>query len=140
MSNSPADSDPLAGFDPLAHHDTPRGDPIAWHAELTQRQINALLAHARLVAEQIAELTRRIVTVEAQQAEADIRARQLRNDMQENTDMTRQIRDLITAGRVAKQGIDGLGWLTSVATKIGVAAAALYGFVQALGHWHGPPK
>lgn len=138
MSNDP---DPLAGIDPLGHHDSAPAAPGShhWHVELTQRQINALLAHARLVAAQIAELTSRIVKVEAQQAEADERVRQLRMDMAENTAITKQIRDIITAGRVAKQGVEGLGWLGGMAVKIGVGAAAIYGALQALLHVKGPP-
>jgi hypothetical protein len=141
--------DPLAGFDPLGHHDTPPRDQHSpgatrdshtWHLELTQRQINALLAHARLVAEQIAELTRRIVTVEAQQAEADVRVKQLRTDMAENTEITKQIRDLITAGRVMKQAGDGIGWLAKIGGQVALFAAAAYGaFEVFVKYIKGPP-
>jgi hypothetical protein len=123
-------SDPLAGLDPLRHHDQPRGRREGIELEMMERQLAAMLAHARLVSEQIAELTRRLVTVENQQHEHDTAVKRLTAEMAENTEITKQVRDLLTAAKVAKQVGNGIGWLA----KTAAAAAMLWAAVLAALH------
>lgn len=139
MSDNPSSTigaDAAAALDPLAHVDQARSEAL--RDELTQRQINALMAHGRMVSEQIAELTRRVLTVEHQQVAADLQMKTVLTELKGNTEITSQIRDLLTAGRVAKQAGDGLSWMVTFGAKLGIACAAVWGAFQALAHLMGP--
>jgi hypothetical protein len=118
--------DPLAGLDPLRHHDElPHTRREALEMQIMERQLAAMLAHARLVSEQIAELTRRLVTVESRQHEHDNAVKRLTAEMAENTEITKQVRDLLTAMKVAKQVGNGIGWFAKTAAAVGLLWAAV---------------
>lgn len=127
--------DPLGGVD----HGIASGMRAEW--KMLQAQINALLVHGHTVAQQMAELSQRVGKVESRQQQDDARIAQLLTDVgsiqlevSEISKITVQIRDLITAGKVAKNIGDGAGWFAGVVTKIAVGAAAVLATVAAWTH------
>lgn len=127
-------SDPLAGLDPLAHSgELPM---TSREHELLQRQINALLISDRVLAQQMAELSSRVSKVEAAEQRTHAEVGLMREELQRNTEITAQVRDLIAAGRMVGKVGDGLGWLAKTLAAIGVLWAS---FLAAI-HFTNPPK
>ena len=120
--------DPLAGVD----HGLPSGMRAEW--KMLQAQINALLVHGHTVAQQMAELSQRVGKVESRQQADEARISKLLTQVEEINKITVQIRDLITAGKVAKNIGDGAGWLAGLVTKIAVGSAAVLATVAAWTH------
>jgi chaperonin cofactor prefoldin len=64
-------------LDPLSHHDSPR-QPLADRThDMLQRQIDALLCHARTVTQQIADVVHRQQRIDTQMSNADSRLGEL---------------------------------------------------------------
>lgn len=127
-------ADPLAGMDPLAHG----GDAVMADREhvLLQRQINALLSSDRLLVQQMFDLSSRVARVEQAQQTAAAQVTLMREELQRNTEITGQVRDILTAGRVVRKVGDGIGWLAKTGAAIGLLWAA---FLAAV-HFTRPPN
>ena len=120
--------DPLGGVD----HGIASGMRAEW--KMLQAQINALLVHGHTVAQQMAELSQRVGKVESRQQADEARISKLLTEVEEINKITVQIRDLITAGKVAKNIGDGAGWFAGVVTKIAVGAAAVIAAIAGFVH------
>jgi hypothetical protein len=97
---------------------------------LMQRQINALLLSDRLLAQQMAELSTRVGKVESVQQSTTDQVVLMRRELAEIKQVTTQVRDLMTAGRVVRQVGNGIGWIA----KTGAALALLWAAVMAVLH------
>jgi hypothetical protein len=117
------DDDPLAGLDPLAHGgELPMADR---ERILMQRQINALLISDRLLAQQMAELAQRVGRFEATQQTMASDFGLLREELKANTEVTVQVRDLLTTARGLRKVGDGIAWLAKLVTACALLWAAL---------------
>lgn len=144
-------------LDELAHHDEPRTPLPDRQHDMLQRQIDALLTHARTVTHQISDIVHRQQRIDSQMTNADARIadlqKEFRQHTQENADrharfgqqiaviergqdallravtqnaeVTVQIKDALTAGRV-------LGSLLRGTSGIVIAIGAIGGAVWAL--------
>ena len=101
--------------------------------------MRALLNHAELLATQIAELTLGQQEINARLNHGAGRMTKLETGVAENTVITTEVRDLLTA---LKGGLRLAGWLGSAAKWLGglaVAGAGLYTAFYMLMHGGQPP-
>ena len=97
------------------------------HADLNDRQrldaqIRVLVAHGHTLAEQIAELTIGQQEAARYRAGADVRLRHVEVNLEKNTEVTLEVRDLLGD---FKSGFKVLGWLGMGLKWAGMIAGAL---------------
>ena len=89
--------------------------------QLLDARINALLTNGHTLAQQIAELTIAQQDAAQYRATVDVRLRHVEMNLQANTAMTAEVRDLLSA---FKGGFKVLGWLGLALKWVGAIAAA----------------
>lgn len=86
----------------------------------------ARLVHG-VVTEQVAPIAARVSSLETRVVATENTLVELLGAVRENTTVTNEIRDLITAGRVVKRAADGAAWAAGIVGKFALWGAALYG-------------
>lgn len=105
-----------------------QGDP-----EVTRdRQVAALLAHARSTTKALHGMASSIEGINASMVSLTGSVKTLQGEMKENTDVTTAVRDTLTAGRVATKLIKGM-------TIVGAGISAVYGAWWTWTHVGSPP-
>jgi hypothetical protein len=99
---------------------------------IRDRQIQALLAHARNTSKRIDDLTCATSQMQTMLAEMSGHLKAQREELADNTEITQSVRDAVTAGRVA-------GHLIKWAGVIAAAISAVYGAWWAVTHIGHPP-
>lgn len=107
------------------------------YKSLSER-IDISLTGQHTLAQQIGELSLRVGRVEISQVKADELLKKVVTEVADNTTITKEIRDIITAGRVIKKAGDGVGWLATTAAKFGGVGLAVYGALEAFKTWLKP--
>ena len=90
--------------------------------ETLDAQIRVLMTHGHTLAEQIAELTIGQQEAAKYRASADVRLRHVEINLQQNTEVTLEVRDLLGD---FKSGFKVLGWLGMSLKWAGMIAGAL---------------
>ena len=75
-----------------------------------------------------------------QLAEGKARMDRMQVAIDQNTEITSEIRDILAAGRMGLRVLGGLGTLAKWVASIATAAGALWGMYQWLKHGAPPPK
>jgi hypothetical protein len=125
---------------PMTHEDHDKGPPLS-QDEIRTLNIQALVAHQPVLAQQIAELSLNGERTREQLKQAEKRMQNIENELKTNTELTADVRDLL---HTFKSGFRMLGWLGAGAgwiAKIGAGVAAVTAIYYAITH-HGdlPPS